>query len=209
MYLHKIKMLSAQHRSRIYTVRTLMSLSTTISSSSSSMRVFMNHLPKMIGNSIHILPCQSLQQQHCVIHSFHTFHTPDETDPALRTAESHSEMGMPLPPFGKLLAANRGEIACRIMRGAAELGIKTSGIYSHEGMKLCLKIAVLLLLSRLQVIITVTYSPLTSHTPSSFIFVQFQFSFLEPFFQIASHSIDTSVTKPLNWTLVRVLLHST
>ena len=36
-------------------------------------------------------------------------------------------------PFKKLLAANRGEIATRISRGAAELGIQTVGIYSHEG----------------------------------------------------------------------------
>ena len=37
------------------------------------------------------------------------------------------------PPFKKLLAANRGEIAVRILRGASELGIPTSAIYSHEG----------------------------------------------------------------------------
>ena len=37
------------------------------------------------------------------------------------------------PPFKKLMAANRGEIATRINRGAAELGIQTVGIYSHEG----------------------------------------------------------------------------
>jgi len=36
------------------------------------------------------------------------------------------------PPFEKLMAANRGEIATRIVRGAAELGIKTVGIYAHE-----------------------------------------------------------------------------
>jgi hypothetical protein len=37
-------------------------------------------------------------------------------------------------PFKKLMAANRGEIATRISRGASELGIPTVGIYSHEGM---------------------------------------------------------------------------
>lgn len=36
-------------------------------------------------------------------------------------------------PFNKLMAGNRGEIATRICRGAAELGIPTVGIYSHEG----------------------------------------------------------------------------
>lgn len=37
------------------------------------------------------------------------------------------------PPFKKLMAANRGEIATRISRGASELGCQTVGIYSHEG----------------------------------------------------------------------------
>ena len=36
-------------------------------------------------------------------------------------------------PFKKLLAANRGEIATRISRGAAELGVQSVAIYSHEG----------------------------------------------------------------------------
>lgn len=36
------------------------------------------------------------------------------------------------PPFEKLMAANRGEIATRIVRGASELGIQTVGIYAHE-----------------------------------------------------------------------------
>jgi hypothetical protein len=37
------------------------------------------------------------------------------------------------PTFSKILAANRGEIATRIMRAASELGIASAGIYSHEG----------------------------------------------------------------------------
>ena len=36
-------------------------------------------------------------------------------------------------PFGKLMAANRGEIATRILRAGTELGCLTVGIYSHEG----------------------------------------------------------------------------
>lgn len=35
-------------------------------------------------------------------------------------------------PFGKIMAANRGEIATRIMRAGSELGCGTVGIYSHE-----------------------------------------------------------------------------
>eukprot|EP00607_Mallomonas_marina_P006361 CAMPEP_0182425242 /NCGR_PEP_ID=MMETSP1167-20130531/11595_1 /TAXON_ID=2988 /ORGANISM="Mallomonas Sp, Strain CCMP3275" /LENGTH=1188 /DNA_ID=CAMNT_0024605739 /DNA_START=92 /DNA_END=3658 /DNA_ORIENTATION=+ len=36
------------------------------------------------------------------------------------------------PPFSKILAANRGEIAVRIMRAGTELGCKTVGIFAHE-----------------------------------------------------------------------------
>ncbi|GMH87623.1 hypothetical protein TrVE_jg2633 [Triparma verrucosa] len=36
------------------------------------------------------------------------------------------------PPFTKILAANRGEIATRICRAATELDIKTVSIYAHE-----------------------------------------------------------------------------
>ena len=37
-----------------------------------------------------------------------------------------------LPPFKKILVANRGEISVRIFRAASELGIRTVGIYSKE-----------------------------------------------------------------------------
>jgi pyruvate carboxylase len=36
------------------------------------------------------------------------------------------------PPFSRLLIANRGEIAVRIMRAATELGCRTIAVYSHE-----------------------------------------------------------------------------
>jgi pyruvate carboxylase len=36
------------------------------------------------------------------------------------------------PPFTKIMAANRGEIATRIMRAGTELGMETVGIYSNE-----------------------------------------------------------------------------
>ena len=33
-------------------------------------------------------------------------------------------------PFNKLLIANRGEIACRIIRSAKQLGLRTVAVYS-------------------------------------------------------------------------------
>ena len=54
------------------------------------------------------------------------FHTP----PTWKSAKGPD---VQKPPFEKLMAANRGEIATRIVRAASELGIKTAGIYAHEG----------------------------------------------------------------------------
>lgn len=42
-------------------------------------------------------------------------------------------ISFPNRPFTKIMAANRGEIATRIMRAGTELGCGTVGIYSHEG----------------------------------------------------------------------------
>jgi biotin carboxylase len=63
------------------------------------------------------------------IRELHTFNTPDENLP---TGIAKTQVDGSPPPFTKLLAANRGEISCRISRAAAELGIMTAGIYSHE-----------------------------------------------------------------------------
>ena len=60
------------------------------------------------------------------IRSLHTFKVPDDRPPVPEAIAVDA-------PFTKLLAANRGEIATRICRAAAELGVQTAGIYSHEG----------------------------------------------------------------------------
>mmetsp|Transcript_20320 Transcript_20320/g.43985 ORF Transcript_20320/g.43985 Transcript_20320/m.43985 type:complete len:1262 (-) Transcript_20320:124-3909(-) len=67
---------------------------------------------------------QQLQQHQ--VYRLHTFNTPDERPPSTEKLMDAAR------PFDKLLAANRGEIATRILRAATELGIPSAGIYSHE-----------------------------------------------------------------------------
>ena len=50
-----------------------------------------------------------------------------------RFQSAAAKSGSESPPFTKILAANRGEIATRINRAASELGVQSAGIYSYEG----------------------------------------------------------------------------
>jgi hypothetical protein len=78
-----------------------------------------------LRGSIRALSSSNLpEQQHRVYTNVGTKH------PSMAPGKS---VTVSKPPFQKLMAANRGEIATRISRGASELGIATVGIYSHEG----------------------------------------------------------------------------
>jgi len=39
-------------------------------------------------------------------------------------------VNIPSTPFNSILVANRGEIACRVMRTAKSMGMKTIAVYS-------------------------------------------------------------------------------
>jgi len=64
-------------------------------------------------------------------HEIRTFNTNKCLSSRLITGD-HGQIPDIDRPFKKILTANRGEIATRVMRACSELGVATAGIYSHE-----------------------------------------------------------------------------
>ena len=58
--------------------------------------------------------------------------TPQQTTSTSTTPPSPVKYQCDVPPFNNILAANRAEIAVRIMRAATELNIATTAIYVDE-----------------------------------------------------------------------------
>ena len=75
------------------------------------------------GGDVSRIGRSTLLESSAILHRFQSTSASDTTG-------AHANKN---PPFKKLLAANRGEIATRINRGSSELGIPTVGIYSYEG----------------------------------------------------------------------------
>jgi hypothetical protein len=100
-----------------------------LSSSSTSRRLATTTTRRYVGGAFSTTACSSSKTTSTVEQRRHA-HNAGSNHPSMAAGKS---VTVSEPPFTKLMAANRGEIATRISRGAAELGVQTVGIYSHEG----------------------------------------------------------------------------
>ena len=93
------------------------------------MRCFSRPLAFLLGTASFVLSLAPQKLAFQVRTALSTATSPDQTTVE---APKHKKLECDIPPFNNIMAANRAEIAVRIMRAATELNAGTVAIYGYE-----------------------------------------------------------------------------